>query len=108
MTRGELEAHVLEAERVQASAPPDVSRQLRLTTHAEADAWQQSADAATRTDQVGAANAKALAGQLAAERQHLEAANDRYEQWAAATSGIRETAEKARAELRRCGSAQKP
>jgi hypothetical protein len=38
MTHGELEARTLEAERAQASAPPDVSRQLRLTAQAEADA----------------------------------------------------------------------
>ena len=81
MTHGELEARTLEAERAQASAPPDVSRQLRLTAQAEADAWQQSADAATRHDHAEAANAKTLAGQLAAERQHLEAADARYEQW---------------------------
>ncbi len=45
MTRGELEARVLDAERALASAPPDVSAQLRLTAHAEADALAQSADA---------------------------------------------------------------
>lgn len=49
MTHGELEARALEAERVQATAPPEVSSQLRLTTQAEADAWQQSAEAATAT-----------------------------------------------------------
>ena len=31
MTRGEPEVRILEAERAQASAPPEVSRQLRLT-----------------------------------------------------------------------------
>ena len=108
MTQGELEARTLEAGRAQASAPPDVSRQLRLTAQAEADAWQQSADAATRHDQAGSANAKTLSGQLAAERQQLEAANDRYEQWASATASTRDTAEKARAELKRRGSTRKP
>jgi conjugative relaxase-like TrwC/TraI family protein len=108
MTQGELEARTLEAGRAQASAPPDVSRQLRLTAQAEADAWQQSADAATRHDQAGSANAKTLSGQLAAERQQLEAANDRYEQWASATASTRDTAEKARAELKRHGSTRKP
>ena len=38
MTHGELEARALEAERAQATAPPDVSRQLRLTAQAEAEA----------------------------------------------------------------------
>ena len=85
-------------------APPlDVSRQLRLTAQAEADAWQQAADAATRHDHAQAASAKTLAGQLAAERQQLEAANTRYEQWSAATTSTREAAAKAGAELERRG-----
>ena len=108
MTYSELEARPLEAERAQASAPADVSRQLRLTAHAEAGAWQQSADAATRHDRTQAANAKTLAGQLAAERQQLETAHARYEQWSAATTSTRETAAKARTELERRGLTQKP
>ncbi len=103
MTRGELEARTRQAERARASAPPDVSRQLRLSAQAEADAWQQSADAATRQDQGGAANAAILAGQLAADRRHLEAGNACYEKWSAATASIRETAAKAQAELERRG-----
>ena len=106
MTHGELEARILAAERAQASAPPDVSRQLRRTAQAEADAWQQSAEAATRHDQVQAANAKALAGRVTAERQRLEAANARYEQWSAASTSTRETGAKARAELERRGLVQ--
>jgi len=103
MTHGELESRTLEAERAQASAPPDVSRQLRLTAQAEADAWQQSAEAAIRHDQTEAASAKTLADQLAAERKQLEVSNARYEQWSAATTSTRETAAKARAELERRG-----
>ena len=38
MSRGELEARVLEGDRAQATAPPDVSGRLRLTAQAEADA----------------------------------------------------------------------
>jgi hypothetical protein len=91
------------AERAQASGPPDVSRQLRLTAQAEADTWQQSAEATTRHDQTEAANANALAGRITTERQHLEAANARYEQWSAATTSTRETGAKARAELERRG-----
>jgi conjugative relaxase-like TrwC/TraI family protein len=103
MTRGELEARTRQAGRAQASAPPDVSRQLRLTGQAEADAWQQSADAATRHDQAGAANAAVLAGQLAAGRCHLEVGNACYEKWSASTAAVRETAAKAQAELDRRG-----
>ena len=57
MTHGELEARILDGDRALASAPPDVSRELRLTAQAEADAWQQSADAETRHDQAGSADA---------------------------------------------------
>ena len=106
MTHGELEARILDADRALASAPPDVSRELRLTAQAEADAWQQSADAEIRHDQAESADAKALARHMAAQREQLEAANARYETWAADTSGRREAAGKARAELERRGLAQ--
>src|SRR5208337_1357733 len=108
LTRGELEAHVLDAERTQVTAPPEVSSQLRITAQAEADAWQHAADAATRQDQAQAASAESLASQLAAERQQLEAANTRYEEWSAATTSTRETAAKAKAELGRRGLARPP
>jgi hypothetical protein len=51
-------------------------------------------------------SATALAAQLAAERQHLEAENARYEQWSADTDATRDTAGKAAAELQRRGYAQ--
>ena len=105
MTHGELEARILDADRAQASAPPDVARELRLTAQAEADAWQQAADAQIRHDPAGSADAKALARHLATQREQLEAANDRYQTWDAGTSSTRETARKARAELERRGLA---
>ncbi len=67
---------------------------------------QQSADAHTRRDHPGAASATALAAQLAAERQRLEADNARYEQWSVDTHATRDTAGKATAELQRRGHAQ--
>jgi hypothetical protein len=106
MTQGELEARILDGERVLGSAPPDVSRELRLTAHAEADAWQQSADADIRHDQTGSANATALARHLATRRKQLETANARYEKWAVGTGSRREAAGKARAELERRELAQ--
>ncbi len=106
MTQGELEARILDGDRAQASAPPDVSRELRLTAQAEADAWQQSADAEIRHDPAGSAGAKALARHMATRREQLEAANARYEKWATDTSSERETAGKARAELERRGLAR--
>ena len=108
MTHGELEARILDAERAQASAPPDVARELRLTAQAEADAWQQSADAEIKHDPAESAAAEALARHMAAQRQQLEAANADYATWAANTSGRREAAGKARAELERRGLAQQP
>ena len=106
MTQGELEARILNGDRAQASAPPDVSRELRLTGQAEADAWQQSADAEIKHDPAKSAGALALARHMAAQREQLEAANARYEKWAADTSGRRGAAGKARAELERRGLAQ--
>ena len=103
MSRGELEAQILEADRAQATAPPDMSSQLRLTAQAEADAWQQSADAEAEHDQVRAGNARSLAAALAAETSRLEAANARYEEWSARTASTREIAGKAKAELQRRG-----
>jgi len=101
MTRGQLEATVAEGDRAQALAPPDVSGQLRLTAQAEADAWRQSADAEVRHDQAEAASAKALAGQLDAEKARLEAIHADYESWSGKTREAREVAGKAKAELQR-------
>ena len=108
MSRGELEARVFEGERAQAIAPPDVSRRLRLTAQAEADAWQQSAAAETEHDPVQARNARALANDMATEKSRLETASARYEEWSATTSSTRETAGKAQAELQRRGHEPAP
>ena len=106
LDRGDLEARVLQGERAQASAPPDISSQLRLAAQAEADALRQAADAQARHDQAGASRARALAAQLAAGRQPLEAGNARYENWSARTQATREAAGKARSELARRGQAR--
>ena len=60
MSRGELEARVLEGDRAQATAPQDTSGQLRMTAQAKADAWQQAADAEAEHEQVRAENARSL------------------------------------------------
>ena len=106
MTHGELEACILDGDRALASAPPDVSRDLRLIAQAEADAWRQSADAQIKHDQAGSASATALARHLTARREQLEAANARYQTWAAGTSSRRQAAGKASAELQRRGLTQ--
>jgi len=105
MTHGELEARILDGDRALASAPPDVSRELRLTARAEADAWQQAADAEIKHDPAASAGTTALARHMATRREQLEAANARYEKWATDTSGKRDAAGKARAELERRGLA---
>ena len=99
MSRGELEAQVLEGDRAQATAPQDTSSRLRLTAQAQADAWQQSAEAEAEHDQVRADNARSLATAMAAEASRLEAANARYEEWSARTASTREIAGKAKTEL---------
>jgi conjugative relaxase-like TrwC/TraI family protein len=103
MDRGQLEAHTAAAERASAAAPPDVSSQLRVTAHAEADAWQQAADAQASGDGAGANNAQQLAGLLSTEWQDLEARNAEHEQWADNTRTVRENGDKAAAELNRRG-----
>jgi hypothetical protein len=107
LDRGELEARAFHGQRARAAAPPDVSSQLRLTAQAEADAHRHAADAQTCHDRAGAASATALAARLAGERQRLEAASARYEQWSAGTRATRDAAGKATAELQRRGHAQR-
>ena len=60
---------------------------LAVAASAEADALRQSADAGVQHDETGAASAKTLARQLAAERQRLEAGGIRYETWAGGHPG---------------------
>jgi hypothetical protein len=103
MSRGELEAQVHDADRVQADAPPDRSSLLRLTAQAEASTWQQSAAAKTAHDEGRAENAKSLGAALTVEVSRLEAATARYEEWSARTASTRERAGKARVELERRG-----
>ena len=100
---GELEARARQGQRARTAAPPDVSRQLRLTAQAEADARQR---AQAQHDCSDAASASALAAQLGAERQRFEVDNARYEQWSADTHVIRDAAGKATAELQRRRHAQ--
>ena len=106
LDRGELEARVLQGQRARAGAPPDVSTRLRLAAQAEADAWQQAADAQTRHDHTAAGSVTVLATELAAQRQRLETDHVRYERWSASTRDIRDTAGNATAELQRRGQVQ--
>ena len=64
MDRGDLEACQAAAERAQATAPPDVSSQLRATAQAEADARQQ----AERSNEEAPAHSPATSPPAAAAR----------------------------------------
>ncbi len=80
-----------------------MSNLLRLTAQAEADAWQQSADAHAAHDYTRAENARTLVTAMAAEKMRLEAANDRYQLWSAGTATTRQAAGQAKTELARRG-----
>jgi conjugative relaxase-like TrwC/TraI family protein len=101
MTRAQLEARVAEGERAMATAPPDVSAELRAAARAKADAWAQHADAQVRHDEVKARGAGNLADMHAAQEADLEGAAAAYEHWSALTAEKREVAGNARAELHR-------
>jgi hypothetical protein len=102
-TRGELESDVLQGQRAQATAPPDVSTRLKLTAQAQADARAQAADAEVRQEAQEAAGVQALAETMAAERAQLEAQHADYQRWSESTAQTRETAGQAQAELTRRG-----
>lgn len=108
LSRGQLDAEVLDAERAQANAPADVSQQLRLTAQAEADARQQAADAQIRHEAQEAAGAEALARTMAAEKTRLEVMHSTYQSWSESTAATRGTGGKAKAELARRGLKPEP
>jgi hypothetical protein len=89
-SRGQLEAHVAQAERAVAAAPPDMSAQLRQAAQAKADARRQHADAQVRRDQAAADTARDQAEQHAAAEADLEQQHAGYERWSAATAQTRE------------------
>src|ERR1035441_3827281 len=83
-----------------------MSSQLRLTSQAEADAWQQLAEATVEHDQEQAENAKSLAAVLAAAQEalHTETKKDTV------NAALREVAALAarRRDLRRLASGGLP
>ena len=103
MTRGDLEARVLEGERAMANAPQDVSLELRNTAQAQRDSWQQSVEAQVAGNEAEAEGARTLARLLASEQAHLEKVREAYEDWEGRTAPARDTAAKARKELERRG-----
>jgi hypothetical protein len=105
MSRGQLEAHVAQAERAVAAAPPDMSAELRQAAQAKADAWREHAAAQVRRDQAAADAARTQAEQHAAAEAHLERQHASYEKWSKYTAPTRELGGKAQAELNRRGYA---
>ena len=103
MSRGELEGQVLRGERVRATAPRDVSSQLRLTWQADADAWQQAATPKHSTIRRRQITPGRWPPRWPRRQAAVEAANARYEEWSARTASTREMAGKAKAELQRRG-----
>ena len=105
MTRGELEARMLDGERAVASAPEDVSESLRHTAEAEQDARRHAADARVQADEQAAIDAEALADVVGADKERLETLHARYENWSALTMDTRAMADEAAQELDRRGQA---
>jgi hypothetical protein len=103
MSRGQLEAHVAQAERAVAAAPPDMSAELRRAAQAKADAWREHADAQVRRDEAAADTARLQAEQHTAAEAHLERQHASYEKWSEYTAPTRELGGKAQAELNRRG-----
>jgi conjugative relaxase-like TrwC/TraI family protein len=103
MNRGQLEACQAAAQRAMATEPPDVSAQLRLTAHAEADTRREAAEATAAGDTAAARAAVNLADILTAKRQDLETADTAYQRWATQTRTQRELGDKATAELTQRG-----
>ena len=102
-SRGELEAHVLDGYRVLATAPPDVSGELRLTAQAEADARADTAAAQVNRDEAQALQFRALGDQLAARTAELEEAQAARDEYDRTTDAVRSRADLARAELKHRG-----
>jgi len=107
ISRAELEATVAAYERVAATAPREVSAELRAERQAEADARVRTLElrAQGQTEQAAQAEARADAGNVRATE--LERAAEVYAAWEESTSPQREAAELAQAELGRRGHAAK-
>ncbi len=101
--RAELEATVAAYERVAATAPREVSAELRAERQAEADARVRALElqAQGQTELAAQAEARADAGNVRATE--LEGAAEGYAVWEESTAPQREAAELAQAELSRRG-----
>jgi hypothetical protein len=102
--RAELEATVAAYERVTATAPREVSAELKAERKAEADARARALGLRTRGQAELAAQAEARADAGNARATELEGAAGVYAAWQQSTAPQREAAELAQAELSRRGT----
>ena len=105
MSRGQLEARVLEGQRAMAAEPESVAEDLQLTAQAEQDARRQAAEAQVNNDRQAQLDAEALEGINRGERVRLEALQAGYDDWSARTRDTRLLADEAQKELERRGEA---
>ena len=99
MTRGQLEATVAAGERMKATAPPEVSPELKAERLAEAETRARGAELAALGDHQAAHEAQARADAADVHGTALEGRAEVYAQWEAATAAERRSAELARSEL---------
>jgi conjugative relaxase-like TrwC/TraI family protein len=104
--RAQLERTVAAYERVQATAPREVSAELRAERLAEADARARALELRTQGQAVLAAQAEARANAGALRAVELEGRAEVYASWEETTAAERAAAELAQAELERRGTAR--
>jgi colicin import membrane protein len=107
MTRGDLEASQQAYARVQVTAPPEVSRELREASLAEASARAGAAELRARGQAAEAAQAEARADALSIRATELEGQHEVYQSWQETTAGQRTAAEAAARELARRAEAKR-
>ena len=105
MTRGQLEA-TKAAGRMRATAPPEVSPQLRAERLAEADARARAAELAALGDHQAAQEAQARADAADVRATVHEGQAEVYTRWETSTAADRRSAELAKAELERRATAE--
>jgi hypothetical protein len=109
MTQGQLEATAAAGERLKATAPPEVSPELKAERLAEADAQARAAELAALGDHRAAQEAQAYADAADVRGTVLEGQAEVYALWQADTAAERRSAELARSELEaRANTAGRP
>jgi hypothetical protein len=101
MSQGELEAHVAAYERVQVTAPREVSAELRAERLAEADARARALELRAQSQPELAAQAEARAAAGGVRAVELESQAGIYADWEESTATQRHQAELAAEELER-------